>query len=58
MASHDSQPVTGFTLLAASGLDYRATAVPEPATWDLLLGGLALAGPFARRCGLDSSDQQ
>jgi hypothetical protein len=28
VASYDSQPITGFTLLAASGHNYLATAVP------------------------------
>lgn len=46
-ASHTARmfldPITpGITLVADSGHDYSVSAVPEPATWSLLLGGLGL----------------
>jgi MYXO-CTERM domain-containing protein len=39
------QPITDFSLSAASGTDYLAAPIPEPQTWALWLMGLAgLAG--------------
>lgn len=36
------QPVQGFSIASASGLDWTAAAVPEPGTWALMLAGLGL----------------
>lgn len=53
-ASHTARmfldPITpGITLVADSGHDYSVSAVPEPATWGLMLGGLGLLA--VRRTG-------
>jgi hypothetical protein len=49
-------PLREFTALNAAGIDYRysfaaaaAAAVPEPGTWALMAGGLALLGVLAGR---------
>ncbi|MFX1679834.1 PEP-CTERM sorting domain-containing protein [Mitsuaria sp. CC2] len=43
--------INDFTALNAQGMDYALaiTAVPEPGTWVLMLGGLAALGALARR---------
>ena len=41
--------ISDFSVLGASGTDWRqAVAVPEPATWALLLAGLLLTGAARR----------
>lgn len=47
----DGQVVGAFTALNAAGIDYARSlaVVPEPGTWALMLGGLALVGVVARR---------
>lgn len=46
---NDGTPLLNWTLSSSSGFDY-ASAVPEPGTWSLLAGGLALlAVRHARR---------
>jgi hypothetical protein len=41
---HIIAPTSGPTSLALSTISVTATAVPEPATWVLMLGGFGLAG--------------
>lgn len=51
-----AQPITRFTFISTNGgtlntgIDNVAiTAIPEPATWGLMIGGFALAGAAMRR---------
>ena len=56
MFDANRQPVTNFSLSAASGTDYLAAPIPEPQTWVLwLLGltGLARLGRRRRETGVD-----
>jgi len=43
------EEVQGWTLVAASGIDWLATPVPEPGTWALMGAGLLLAGLRVRQ---------
>ncbi|MEW9899162.1 PEP-CTERM sorting domain-containing protein, partial [Chitinivorax sp. PXF-14] len=43
------QLLGSYTMSSDSGMDYRVAAVPEPASWLMLLFGLALTLPLARR---------
>ena len=43
------QPITNFSLSAASGTDYLAAVVPEPQTWALWLVGLTAVVWLGRR---------
>jgi PEP-CTERM motif len=54
LAGPSDTPVTGYTIAAASGLNYAESqvptpTVPEPATWAMLLGGGALLSLLHRR---------
>lgn len=40
---------TNFAVSALSGFNYSATAVPEPASWSLLIAGFGLVGTALRR---------
>jgi hypothetical protein len=57
-ASHTARmfldPITpSITLVADSGHDYSVSAVPEPATWGLMVGGLAVLAGARRRHARD-----
>ena len=45
----DVSHTAGATLVAESGHDYSISAVPGPATWLMLLAGLATPGALVRR---------
>lgn len=45
----NGQVLGSYTMSSDSGMDYRVAAVPEPASWLMLLLGLALTLPLARR---------
>ena len=40
---------TGGTVFAADDLSFTANAVPEPANWAMMIGGMAVAGGALRR---------
>jgi len=50
------QRLNDFSLSSASGTDYLAAAVPEPASWALMALGVAWLG--RRRCGRQRSDSR
>jgi hypothetical protein len=50
-------PITNYSVLSESGFDYTQSAVPEPATWAMLIAGFGLVGGMQRqrRVGLISA---